>query len=544
MAQRGLQLDHEKFCCPVCLDLLEDPATLPCGHSYCMCCIKKHWDEESRGGIPTCPQCRQIFIPKPVLGKNTMLADLVEELKKTGLQAAPHPQHYAGPGDVACDVCSGRKLKASRSCLQCVASYCELHLRPHYEAPIFHKHQLVEASAELQEIICSVHSKVKEVFCRSDQQCICLLCAMDEHRGHDTVSAAAERTERQGELGPMRLDIQLRIQDAQRDVELLQQQVEAIDCSADEALKDSRTRLSQLLRLVEEKSCEVQQQIRSQQQTEVSRVKELEKKLQQEISELRRRDVELEQLSRTEEHSQFLLRYSSLSALSEPTRSASISVHPPCCFLEVTAAVSELTDKLQSLLSQDHTQISAGLAWHGTIAELLRDSRLLSVDPNTVSVGLKITEGNRKLRFVGRKQSYPHHPHRFTDSFQALSTQSLTVCSYWEVKWSGAVSVAVAYGSVSRTGSDSSFGDDHKSWALYCDRNGYKARHDGASVVLSGPPSSVVGVHLDHSAGVLSFYSVCDTVTLLHRVRTTFTEPLHAGLCVCLGSTAELLRPS
>lgn len=537
MAQRGLQLDRERFCCPVCLDLLQHPATLPCGHSYCMCCIKKHWDGESEGGVPTCPQCRQTFIPKPVLGKNTVLADLVEELKKTGLQAAPHPQHYAGPADVACDVCSGRKLKASRSCLQCVASYCELHLRPHHEAPIFHKHQLVEASAELQEIICSVHSKVKEVFCRSDQQCICLLCAMDAHRGHDTVSAAAERSERQRELGPMRLDVQLRIQDAQRDVELLQRQAEAIDRSADEALKDSRTRLSQLLRLVEDKSCEVQQQISSQQRTEVSRVKELEKKLQQEISELRRRDVELEQLSRTEEHSQFLLRYSSLSALSEPARSASVSVRPPCCFLDVTAAVSELTDKIQSFLSQD--RISAG-----TRAELLRDSRLLSVDPNTVSVGLKVTEADRKLTFVGRKQSYPHHRRRFTDSFQALSTQSLTAHSYWEVKWRGAVSVAVAYGSVSRTGSDSSFGDDHKSWALYCDRNGYKARHDGVSALLSGPPSSVVGVHLDHGAGVLSFYSVCDSVTLLHRVHTTFTEPLHAGLGVGLGSTAELLQPS
>ena len=44
--------------------------------------------------------------------------------------------------------------------------------------------------------------------------------------------------------------------------------------------------------------------------------------------------------------------------------------------------------------------------------------------------------------------------------------------------------------------------------------------------------SSRVGVYLDHSAGVLSFYRVSDTMTLLHRVQTTFTQPLYAGVAV------------
>ncbi|XP_045928466.1 E3 ubiquitin/ISG15 ligase TRIM25-like [Micropterus dolomieu] len=323
MAQKGVQLDQEAFSRSICLDLLKDPVTIPCGHSYCMNCIKTHWDEEEEKKIHSCPQCRQTFTLRPVLVKNTMLAVLVEELKKTGLQAAPADHCYAGPEDVACDLCTGRKLKALKSCL---VSYCSKHLQPHYDVAPLKKHKLVEPLKKLQENVCSRHDEVMKMLCRTDQQSICYLCSVDEHKGHDTVSAAAERTERQRELEVSRQNIQQRIQDRAKDVKVLQQEVEAINRSADEAVEDSEKIFTELICLMEKRRSHVKQQVRSQQETEESRVKELQEKLEQEITELKRKDAELKQLSHTEDHNQFLHNYPSVSALSESTDLSNINI--------------------------------------------------------------------------------------------------------------------------------------------------------------------------------------------------------------------------
>ncbi|XP_062274540.1 tripartite motif-containing protein 16-like [Scomber scombrus] len=545
------QLDRESFSCSICLDLLKDPVTIPCGDSYCMSCIKGFWDGEDQRKIYSCPQCREAFTPRPVLKKNTMLAALVEQLKKTGLQAAPADHCYAGPEDVACDFCTGRKLKAFKSCLVCLASYCENHLQSHYESPTFKKHKLVEPSKKLQENICSRHDEVMKIFCRTDKKSICYLCTMEDHKGHDTVPAAAERTERQRELEVSRLNIQQRIQDREKDVNLLQQEVEDVSLSADKAVEDSEKIFTQLIRLLQERNSDVKQQIRSQQETEVSRVKELQEKLQQEITELKRKDAELKQLSHTEDHNQFLHNYPSVSQLSEATDSSSINIRPLRYFEDVTAAVSELRDKLQDILRNKWTNISLAVTEVDVLlsepepktrAGFLKYSREITLDPNTVNTNLLLSDGNRKVEYTKQQQSYSSHTDRFTDEWQVLSRESLTGRCYWEVEWRGEVYVAVAYKNISRAGLRSRFGFNEKSWSLYCDTNKYVFYFNNIETLVSGPVSSRVGVYLDHRAGILSFYSVSETMTLLHRVQTTFTQPLYAGLNVGYRSTAELCK--
>uniref|UniRef100_A0A8D3DD24 Tripartite motif-containing protein 16-like n=1 Tax=Scophthalmus maximus TaxID=52904 RepID=A0A8D3DD24_SCOMX len=514
--------DQESFSCSVCLDLLKDPVTIPCGHSYCMSCIKTHWDIHDAKRIYSCPQCRQTFTLRPVLVKNIMLADLVEQLKKTGLQAAPADHCYAGEEDVACDVCTGRKLKAVKSCLVCLVSYCKKHLQRHYDVPQLKKHKLVDPTKKLQENICSRHDEVMKMFCRTDQQCICYLCSVDEHKGYNTVTAALERTERQRELELSREQIQKRVQDREKDVKLLQQELEALNGSADKAVEDSEKIFTEMIRLVEKRSSDVKQQIRSQQETEVSRVKDLQEKLKQEINELKRKDAELKQLSHTEDHNQFLHNYPSLTPLSPSTHSSSIDIRPLRSFEAVTAAVSEVRGRLQDVLTESETNISLTVTQEPkTREEFLTYSQEIPLDPDTVNKHPLLSKGNRKVTRMRKKL--------------------LTGRCYWEVEWRAAVDVAVAYKNIIRAGRsrECRFGGNDKSWVLYCCENSYIFYYNRIKTPVSGPRSSRVGVYLDHSAGVLSFYSVSDTMTLLHRVQTTFTQPLFE--CSTLKSKTVLI---
>uniref|UniRef100_I3KLM0 RING-type domain-containing protein n=1 Tax=Oreochromis niloticus TaxID=8128 RepID=I3KLM0_ORENI len=179
MAQQGSK--SVKFHCSVCLDLLKDPVTIPCGHNYCMSCIEGHWDKEEPKGAYSCPQCKKSFILRPELEKNTMLAALVEDLK-TSPEDVSLEDLKTSPEDVSCDVCTGKKLKAVKSCLVCLVSYCDQHLQPHYESSAFDKHKLVKPSKGLKSNICSTHNEVMKMFCHTDQQCICYVCCMDKHK--------------------------------------------------------------------------------------------------------------------------------------------------------------------------------------------------------------------------------------------------------------------------------------------------------------------------------------------------------------------------
>ncbi|KAK3530865.1 hypothetical protein QTP70_003629 [Hemibagrus guttatus] len=457
MAEASISVGQDQFSCPVCLDLLKDPVTIPCGHSYCKVCINGHWDQEDVKGVYSCPQCRETFTPRPVLRRNNMLAEVVEKLKKTELQAA---HCYAGPGDVECDSCTGRKRKAVNSCLVCQASFCQNHLKPHYQSPAFKKHKLVEACAELQEKICSEHDKLMEIYCRTDQSFICYLCTMDQHKGHDTVSTKAERTEKQNELKEDQVKFQQRIQEKQKKVQELKKTVDIIKIGSQAAVDDSEMIFTMLISSMEKKRSEVTELIRAQEKAEVSRAERILNQLEQEIADLKKRVTELEQLLNTHDHIHFLQSFPSLCVSPGCDDSPSFTLNQHVSFDGVRKSLSDLKKRVKQICEEEFNKIRPQAAAVQMILPSEPKSRnnflqyfcYLTLDPNTVHPLLILSEMNRVVRRSRTEQRYSDHPERFDSWPQVLCKESVSGRCYWEVEWSGDVSISVSYKEISRKG--------------------------------------------------------------------------------------------
>uniref|UniRef100_A0A9J7ZGX8 Uncharacterized protein n=1 Tax=Cyprinus carpio carpio TaxID=630221 RepID=A0A9J7ZGX8_CYPCA len=206
------------------------------------------------------------------------------------------------------------------------------------------------------------------------------------------------------------------------------------------------------------------------------------------------------------------------------------------------------------ILSVDHagqSRITAGLQkW----------ICFLTLDPNTANTELRLSEENKKVTCVRQKQPYPDHPDRFDVCEQVLCRESVCGRCYWEIECSSVVCISVSYKSINRKGAgvECVFGCNDQSWSLLCSSSSYSFRHNIKETHI--PVKSIssrigvysdddddddddvsrIGVYVDHSAGTLSFYSVSDTMSLIHTEQTTFTQPLYPGFTVYYESSVKL----
>ncbi|KAL0152721.1 hypothetical protein M9458_052444 [Cirrhinus mrigala] len=341
---------------------------------------------------------------------------------------------------------------------------------------------------------------------------------------------------------------QQKIQQREKELKQLRETVESHKRSAQTAVQDSERIFAELIRSIERSRSELIQLIRDQEKAAVSRAEEQLEQLKQEINDLRRRDAELEQLSHTQDHIQFLQGFQSVSA---PPESTDVNDHPfisLVSFDDLRESVHQLRDKLEDFCKEELKKISDGIIFINmdpkTRNNILQYSHQLTLDLNTVNKCLCLSERNKVITYTVTEQPYPDHLDRFDQWFQVLCRESVCGRCYWEIEWSGIVCISVSYKSISRKGGgdECGFGYNDQSWSLTCSPDRYSFNYNNkVTELLVKSISSRIGVYVDHSAGTLSFYSISDTMNLIHTVQTKFTQPLYAGFAILYYGSVKLL---
>ncbi|XP_051555436.1 E3 ubiquitin/ISG15 ligase TRIM25-like isoform X2 [Myxocyprinus asiaticus] len=178
---------EEELTCPVCLDLYRDPHMLPCGHNFCLPCLRRLKSRSDRGRL-RCPECRQSHRSSANWQKNFKLANIADSFRQRGQSECSNQSQSDSSrrlAEVHCDYCpveAGEDRKggmAVKTCLKCEVSMCPKHLQPHLELPAFREHPLVEPLDDMRKRKCVEHDEMFRYYCLDERLFLCNACTIE-----------------------------------------------------------------------------------------------------------------------------------------------------------------------------------------------------------------------------------------------------------------------------------------------------------------------------------------------------------------------------
>ncbi|KAK2832597.1 hypothetical protein Q7C36_016059, partial [Tachysurus vachellii] len=458
-------LSKDLLLCPICVDVLTDPVTTPCGHNLCKSCLTLCWDMNHHC---RCPLCNKKFTKRPELKINTTLREVADRFKMKSGSDKP---------EVLCDACSGEKLKALKSCLDCGLSLCKIHLEPHYHVPKLKKHKLINPVENLVANICQKHE---------------------------------------------------RVQDQLKKIKEIKHSVEQSKRSTEKVKADNVKVFTALIRSIERSQAELLEMMEEKQKAAERQAEGLIKELEQEISVLKRRDTELEQLSHTEKHLHLLQIYSSMCSPPHTKNWTEISINTDVSVDTVTTALSQLQQTLNEKLTK-----SVNDKLKKTVSTELKRIQQYAVDvtldPDTAHPELILSADGKQVTDGDKRQNLPDTPQRFNRCICVLGKQSFSSGRFfYEVQVRGKTdwSLGVVRENINRKRKITPTPQNGFWTVILRNENQYKAC-EGPSVRLRLREVEVVGVFVDYEEGLVSFYDVKSRAHIYSFTGQTFTEELY-----------------
>ncbi|XP_060788951.1 E3 ubiquitin-protein ligase TRIM21-like [Neoarius graeffei] len=510
-------LSEEQLLCSICLDVFTDPLSTPCGHNFCKSCLTQCWEKSQHCH---CPLCKEKFTKKPELKINTTLREVADHFKKKRGPDKP---------EVLCDACTGEKLKALKSCLDCRATFCKTHFELHNLVSSFKKHKLINPVENLEDYICQKHERPLELFCRDDQTCVCQFCTETDHKNHNTVPIEEESGVRKTQLGKTQTDVQQMIQDRLKKIQEIKHSVELSKRSTEKEKAGSVEVFTALIRSIERSQAELLEVMEEKQKAAERQAEGLIKELEQEITVLKRRDTELEQLSHTEEHLHLLQIYSSMCSPPHTKNWTEISINTDLSGDTVRTALSQL----QQTLNKKLTKTLNDKLKEAVSTELKRIQQYavdVTLDPDTAQPYLILSADGKQVTHGDKRQNLPETPQRFDRYVMVLGKQSFSSGRfYYEVQVRGKTEwdLGVVRENINRKGTITLEPQNGLWTVVLRNENQYKACADPSVPLTLREKLETVGVFVDYEEGLVSFYDVKSRSHIYSFTGQSFTEKLY-----------------
>ncbi|XP_037345664.2 E3 ubiquitin/ISG15 ligase TRIM25 [Pungitius pungitius] len=499
------KMDHAEaleLTCPICLQLFSEPASLPCGHIYCLACLQtmgEGLDQHS------CPECQAEYQGTNALVKSLEMSSIIETYKAN-----------AGKVNSTGDPSDGDLSKIKR----------------------------VDYSAT-DESNAKSHQATEPP---GASRAVC-----EGKRGFQTGSGSTERSfslgqQQGGGKGKSEMD-QPKFQMASQVTELglklemsesvlrKEKQRELEVTTANGQLRENARRLlGQLAELSRSYSAQVMQLIEEELGPgeasvggRVGQAADLTKQLRQAM-------LRAESLLTEDDEAAFRDELQTLRPLV-----ADLMARP----------VGEEDDHVASKLNSARAcpkleEMSAAFRERsGEIQRSLRNTlnpSEVTFDPDTAHPNLVLSRDLKTVTFSAAKQPYPSSPQRFTNFYQVLSSQSFHEGDHcWEVELDGSPwIVGLCYsGKLARSGLPSALESSRCSWCLMWFNNLLTAFEQGHDVPLKKTTvSRRLEIRLSFKTHRLSFYNVSPSSgkTHVYTFKANLTEPVHLAYRMMSGT--------
>ncbi|XP_054914570.1 uncharacterized protein LOC129378287 [Poeciliopsis prolifica] len=423
---------------------------------------------------------------------NILLEDRAQKMKST------KSVECATVGEVACDICTEPKLKAEKSCLVCLTSYCAPHLENHHSAKRLKGHKLVEPVKNLDARACLTHGRSLELYSRKRQTCVCVCCI--EGGQEEVVSTEEECLKKKAELEWTKTTLQQRVM--MRKTKMVEINKALKSCKEQLEWWDIEAVFTAVIAIVEAANTKVVKPLQDRRDALEKEAKDLKDELEAEINRLEMTIAELDNISALEDHIHFLQRYPSISIRDDMKNWNDVKLDTSVAFGSMrgiaTTMIEEIQQELEKLVTTE-------------LNRLQKFTVDIKLDPETANRRLVLSPDGKEVQDGGENQEVADSPKRFDVLGSVLGLNSLTTGkAYWEVDVNNKSGwdLGVARGSADRRGK-LTLSPEKGYWVLvHYEAENYAAMTEPPTRVSLEWKPNKVGVFVDQEEGLVSFYDV------------------------------------